>query len=299
MQKSEIKLAVLPLFAIGLSILIGCATAPEQTPSERASVIAPDAVWRVLILELEGETAVANSTSPAAETTVAAPQAEAPSAVAEHLHRLALAAEVETVERYAGSTQLRDAIEVPQGGQPAQVLQNEDQLRALYDTFTGAENEVVIVFIKAQGLASGGLLITTDSGEDMRLTHLQLRSLLDKALGNSPAVVLVSADYSGGLLTAAPGTAGLFNSRRVIMTSADSDSTSFTSDGRVVWEDLLARKFADASTESTWLDIARTLEADIRNAEKTAGVAEFSQPQHWVPLGTADELDAFFNSRAQ
>ncbi|MCA1755175.1 MAG: hypothetical protein LC641_10840 [Spirochaeta sp.] len=296
MQKSKIKLEVLLLFAIGLSILFGCATAPEQAPSARASVIAPDAVWRVLILELEGETAAAASSTRAASTSSAALNSAAPSAVAEHLHRLALAAEVERVERYAGSTQLRDAIEVPQGGQPVQVLQNEDQLRALYDTFTGTENEVVIVFLKAQGLASGGLLITTDSGEDMRLSHPQLRSLLDKALGNSPAVVLVSADYSGGLLTAAPGTAGLFNSRRVIMTSAGSESTNFISDGGLVWEDLLARKLADTSTESTWLDIARTLEADIGSAEQSAGVAEFSQPQHWVPLGTSAELDAFFNS---
>lgn len=159
-------------------------------------------------------------------------------------------------------------------------------MRAALESLQLSTGDALFLFITSHGSPDEGIVLERGGRESPRMLSVaRLSALLDELVGDLPAVILLSACYSGQFLA---GDEGLGADNRVVMTAARHDRSSFgCGSGSLMphWDESLIDALQGAafrrvgSRERSWTEIARRVEAAIADRERGFAESSRSYPQ--------------------
>lgn len=156
---------------------------------------------------------------------------------------------------------------------------NVNNVIAAFTTLGLKEGEGCFVHMTSHGAKQAGFYLSRIRGV---LTPSDLAQLVDRACGQAPTVILVSACYSGQFITEK-----LKGPNRVILTAAREDRTSFgcSADTRYTfWDECVLSEVPNAAN---WPELYKNVNACISQKESELG-AQPSGPQAFFGANTAN-----------
>jgi hypothetical protein len=164
--------------------------------------------------------------------------------------------------------------------------------------------EPVMIYISSHGGKNQGIWLER---RPEFLSNFELKELLDNYLPDNPAVLLLSACYSGQFILgevegedyydkAAPV---LVSDQRIILTAARNDRSSFgcgAGSEMPVWDAALLEAVQASESSSTWQDISLSIKAYIKGEESSFEESSRSYPQASVPKAIDADLSGLFAS---
>lgn len=146
-------------------------------------------------------------------------------------------------------------------------LATKQIMGSAFDSLKVGPNDACFVFMTSHGSRGRGFYLK----QDQMLAPSELANMVQKACGNNPTVILVSACYSGQFVEALKG------SNRIVLTAAREDRTSFGCSADVkytYWDGCLIDELKDANS---WNDLYARVKTCIE--KKEAGLHTPSLPQ--------------------
>ena len=168
----------------------------------------------------------------------------------------------------------------------------EHNLEAGLDSLDLGEGDAAFIFLTSHGASNQGFVLEADYAHDGILSIDELDALLDEYVGDLPAVILVSACFSGQFIQGEdpaydyydPGLT-ITSPTRIILTAARNDRSSFGcgSGSRMPhWDDALLDTLRSQPLNADWTDVARKVESAVADQENGFAESSRSYPQAFI-----------------
>lgn len=157
-----------------------------------------------------------------------------------------------------------------------------------------SQGDALFLFMTSHGYEGDGFALEWERDRDPALQVAQLDAMLDQHLGETPAVILISACFSGQFVS---GVENIRGRNRVILTAARADRSSFgcgAGSRMPEWDETVIRLLNDGGPYESWAAFFAAVEADIAAKEKYYADSERSLPQASIPSAADELLSSFF-----
>ncbi len=168
----------------------------------------------------------------------------------------------------------------------------ESNLGLALESLDFGEGDAAFVFLTSHGVSNQGFALEADHAHDGILSVDELDFLLEEHIGDLPAVILISACYSGQFIQGEDPTYNYYDPglsitfpTRVILTAARNDRSSFGcgSGSRMPhWDDALLETLRSQPRDADWTDVARKVASAVAGQERGFLESSRSYPQAFV-----------------